>query len=127
MTGLRSFDIHRTWEDWLGMALGAVIAVSPWLAGQMESSAVMWNAVIIGALVLLMAELELTNLQRWQETVQVACGFWLIASPFALGYSAAGALRYWHFILGAAVVLLALLQLWQDWKLNDRELARHGQ
>jgi hypothetical protein len=87
----------------------------------------MWNAVIIGALVLLMAELELTNLQRWQETVQVACGLWLIASPFGFGYSATGALRYWHFILGGAVVLLALLQLWQDWKLSDRELARHGQ
>jgi hypothetical protein len=38
-----------------------------------------------------------------------------------------GALRYWHFALGAAVALIAAPALWQDWKLSDKELALHGQ
>jgi hypothetical protein len=36
-------------------------------------------------------------------------------------------LRTGHFIFGAVVAVLAVLELWQDWKLCDRELARHGQ
>jgi hypothetical protein len=35
-------------------------------------------------------------------------------------------LQYWHFGLGAVVVLLAVLELWQDWNLSDEEFARHG-
>lgn len=122
----RFFKVHRTWEDWLGMALGVVIALSPWIARQTDHELVTWNAVVIGAIVLVLAELELVGLRRWQEAGTIACGLWMAASPFIFDH-AEGPLRYWHFALGAAVVLLALLQLWQDWKLSDRELARHGQ
>jgi hypothetical protein len=122
----RFFKVHRTWEDWLGMALGVVIALSPWIARQTDHELVTWNAVAIGAIVLVLAELELVGLRRWQEAGTIACGLWVAASPLVFGY-AEGTLRYWHFALGIAVVLLALLQLWQDWKLSDRELARHGQ
>jgi len=51
---------------------------------------------------------------------------WLIASPFVFGYADAGTLRYWHFVLGFAVVLLAVLELRQDWELSDDELAHHS-
>jgi hypothetical protein len=47
---------------------------------------------------------------------------WLIASPFIFGYADAGR----HFILGIAVVLLAALELRQDWRLSDAELARRS-
>ena len=128
MAGIRLiFNVHRNWEDWLGMLLGVLIGLSPWLVGQQDNQAVMWNAIIIGALVIAFAALELSGLQRWEEVGQVACGLWLIASPFTFGYAETGALRYWHFALGAAVALIAALQLWQDWKLSDKELAQHGQ
>jgi hypothetical protein len=126
MAGFRILNIHRNWEDWLGMLLGVVIGLSPWLANEMTSSAVMWNAVVLGALVIGLASLELVALQRWEEAGEAVCGAWLVASPFVFGYAAAGALRYWHFVLGAAVVVLALLETWQDWKLSERELAQHG-
>jgi hypothetical protein len=29
-------------------------------------------------------------------------------------------------VLGALVVLLAALELWQDWRLSDKDLAQHG-
>jgi hypothetical protein len=122
-----NFDKHRNWQDWLGMVLGVVIGLSPWLAGQQYSSVILWNAIIIGALVLVLAELELVGLQRWQEIADIACGVWLIASPFIFGYAGAGPLRVWHYVLGAIVVLLAAFELWQDWKLSDKDLLRHGQ
>jgi O-antigen/teichoic acid export membrane protein len=127
MSGIRFFNIHRSWEDWAGMLLGLLIGFSPWLAGQPHDQAVMWNAFLVGALVLGLAQLEYVGLQRWEEVSEIACGLWLMASPFIFGYAEAGALAYWHFVLGAIVALLAVLELWQDWRLSDRELAQHGQ
>lgn len=127
MAGIRLFNVHRTWEDWVGMVIGVLIGLSPWLAGQQDNQAVMWNAVIVGALVIALAALELVDLRRWEEAGEIACGLWLTASPFIFGYADAGALRYWDFVLGAVVVVLAVVELWQDWKLSDKELAKHGQ
>ena len=127
MSGIRFFNVHRSWEDWSSMLLGVLIGFSPWLAGQQHDQTVIWNAVLIGAFVLGLAQLEYVSLQRWEEIGEIACGLWLMASPFIFGYAEAGALPYWHFALGAIVALLAVLELWQDWKLSGRELAQHGQ
>ena len=121
------FKVHRTWEDWVSMVLGELIGLSPWLAGEQSDAAVNWNAVIVGALVIALGALELSGLQRWEEVAEIACGLWLIVSPFLFAYADAGMLRYWHFALGALVALLAVVELWQDWKLNEKELAQHGQ
>ncbi len=127
MSGIRFFNIHRSWEDWTGMLLGVLIGLSPWLAGQQDNPAIMGNALLVALLVLGLAQLMYVSLQRWEEIGEIACGLWLMASPFTFGYAEAGVLRYWHFVLGAIVALLAVLELWQDWKLSDRELAQHGQ
>jgi SPW repeat len=126
MAGIRIFNVHRAWEDWVGILLGVLIGLSPWLAGQEDQESVMWNAMLVGALVLFLAAVELVDLHRWEETGEIACGLWLIASPYIFGYAGTGTLLYWHFGLGAVVVLLAVMELWQDRMLSDKELARHG-
>lgn len=125
MAGVRLLSTHRTWEDYAGIVLGVVIGLSPWLA-RYEHEAAMWNAAAVGVLLLALAAFELVDLQRSEEVAEITLGVWLIVSPFIFGY-AESALAVWHFGLGAVVVLLAALQLWQDWKLNNRELAQHGQ
>jgi ABC-type branched-subunit amino acid transport system permease subunit len=127
MSGIRIFNVHRPWEDWVSMLLGVLIGFSPWFAGQQDNPAINWNAVLVGVLVLAFAELEYISLQRWEEAGEMVLGFWLMASPFTFGYAETGTLRYWHFLFGAMVVVLAILELWQDWRLSDKELARHGQ
>ena len=127
MIRIRFLYAHREWEDWLGMLVGVLIGLSPWLSGQMGSQNMMFNAVVAGALVFFFSELEATNLHRWQEGGEIALGSWLAASPFIFGYSADGALRFWHFVLGAVTVILAVLELWQDWNLSNEELAKHGE
>ena len=86
----------------------------------------MWNAMLVGVLVFSLAAIELVDLHRWEETGEIVCGLWLIASPYIFGYAGTDLLRYRHFGLGAVVALLAAIELWQDWRLSDRELARHG-
>lgn len=127
MSSIRFFNVHRPWEDWVSMLIGVLIGISPWLAEQQDDQSVMWNAVLVGALVLGLAQLEYVSLRLWEEIGEIACGLWLIASPFTFSYAEAGALRYWHFTLGAIVTLLAALELWQDWTLSDEKLAQHGQ
>ena len=121
---MRFLKSHRTWEDWLAMALGVAVGVSPWAADETSNEAVVLNSAQMGLLILGLAVFELVDLHRWEEMAQLACGIWLLVSPFPFGYAHEGSLRYWHFVLGAFVVALALLQLWQDWQLSDEELAR---
>jgi drug/metabolite transporter (DMT)-like permease len=134
MSDSRFLDTHRTWEDWFGMALGVLIALSPWFPTQNghqytggTPSTIIINTVAVGVLVFGLAQLEYVALQRWEEVAAIVLGLWLIVSPLFLGYSGDGMLRFIHTCLGGLVVLLAALQLWQDWDLSDGEMARHGQ
>ena len=126
MAGIRIFNVHYGWEDCLSMALGALIVLTAWLVGDVGSQTVATNATIVGILVLALAGSEVLDLRRWEESLEAVCGLWLIASPFVFGYADAGTLRYWHFVLGIAVVLLAVLELRQDWELSDAELAHRS-
>ncbi len=45
----------QAWEEWTNLILGAWLLASPWVLGFSTSAAFMWNAVIIGALVVLFA------------------------------------------------------------------------
>jgi hypothetical protein len=124
MAGKSFLAVHRTWEDWLGIGLGCLIAISPWIAGETGTWAVTLNAVLVGVVIVCLAAFELVDLRRWEEIGAFLVGLWLIASPYVLGYS--GALRIWHLVLGAAVVVLAMVEYWQDWSLSEDELARRG-
>ena len=134
MSDFRFFHTHRTWEDWGGMLLGVLIVLSPWFPTQTghevvdaERSFVILNTITIGILVFGLAQLEYVALQRWEEVAAIVLGLWLIASPYLFGYSGDGLLRFYHSSFGGLVVLLAALQLWQDWDLSDQDLLKHGQ
>ena len=126
MAGIRLFNVHYVWEDCVSMGLGALIVLTSWMGDDAVSQTAAANATIVGILVLALGASEVVDLRRWEESLEAACGLWLIASPSILGYADAGTLRYWHFILGIAVVLLAVLELRQDWKLSNAELGRHS-
>jgi hypothetical protein len=134
MSDIRFFNTHRTWEDWCGMLLGVLIVLSPWFPMQTsyastdaERSFVILNTFTIGIVVFGLAQLEYVALQRWEEMAEIAAGLWLIVSPYVFGYSGDGVLLFWHSMLGGLVVLLAALQLWQDWDLSEQDLLNHGQ
>lgn len=124
MTSIQASGVHRTWEDWTGIVLGVLIGLSPWMAGQQDHQAVLINSLFIGTMVLLFAEFELVDLHRWQEYAMMACGLWLLASPHVFGYADGSAIVAMHSIFGVMVVLLATIELWQDWSFDDAQLAR---
>jgi hypothetical protein len=123
MSGIDThLNTHRTWEDWLVMLCGALVVFSPGLTGDTHGAPVWLNAVTIGLLILGIGFLEYSVLQRWEEVALALIGVWLIIAPFVFGYADAGQLRLWHSGLGGLAIVLAVLQLWQDWDLTDKEL-----
>jgi SPW repeat len=49
ITGIAEF---RLWKEWVNILLGAWILISPWLLHFSGSTALTWNAVISGAVVI---------------------------------------------------------------------------
>src|SRR5215467_6614161 len=122
MAGIRLSNTHYWWEDIVSMTLGALIALTPSMSDDVGNQMATANALMVGLVVMALGAAEFLDLRRWEEGLETACGLWLIASPFIFGYADTGTLRFWHFVLGAAVVLLAMLELRQDWKLSDAEI-----
>lgn len=116
---------HRTWQEAVGIGLGAVAALSPWITGQTGDQTILGATAAAGAVVLLLSAVQLMSLSRGGEFVSLICGLWLLTGPFALGFSATP-MGVLHLVIGAAVTALAALELWQDWNLTDQDLERYG-
>lgn len=98
----------RRWQDWANLVLGLWLILSPWLLGYSATSAALWNALIVGVVVGLMALLHLQNGPMWEEWVNVVLGVWLILSPWLLGFSAQGNATWNAVVVGLLVGALAL-------------------
>ena len=106
------FTEHRGWEDFCSALFGGLIILSPVIDG--TSTVITVNAGIFGVLIVGLALVEFMSLQRWEEILELACGGWIMASPFVMQYG--NDLRLIHLILGGGVVIFALFELWQDRK-----------
>ena len=111
---------HHRWEDWLGVLLGLLIIISPWvmLPAEMRSAEItqpfMLNALIAGIVIGFLAALELEALQPWEEWGNMALGLWVAASPWIFDYSQMTSLMVSHVVLGLVVTALAAIERWQD-------------
>jgi hypothetical protein len=116
MSTMSNLSTHRHWEDWCSMVVGLLILISPAIAQTADSPQITLNAVVIGLLVVFLGWQELMLLETWEEWIELVAGLWLVASPWVFGYSDLGFLTAMHVALGSLVAALAVLELWQDWK-----------
>ena len=117
---------HRIWEDWVGVSLGVLTALVPWIFSEANNFSITLNATILGLAILWVASCELVNLQRWEEYAMLGCGGWLVASPVVFDYLSTGRLGAVHVAFGMLVAGLGGLELWQDWKLSNQDMAKYG-
>ena len=52
---LAAMFVFQVWEEWVNVGLGVWLLVSPWILGFSSAYALMWNAVILGALIAVIA------------------------------------------------------------------------
>jgi len=57
-----TLSIFRPWEEWINVALGAWLVISPWVLG-IASTASTANFVIIGVLVIALALYEMRSVE----------------------------------------------------------------
>lgn len=104
----------RRWEDWANMIFGLLLALSPWLLRFTGLEAATLNAVIIGGLICALSALALTLLDRWEAYISGLLGIWAMLSPWLIGFTAYDMAMLAHIGLGAVVVAVAAIEVWQS-------------
>lgn len=71
------FTEHRGWEDVLSALIGVLIVSSPWIAGADERVGIMVNPGFAGVSVTALVLLEMVQLRRWEDVLEMICGAWI--------------------------------------------------
>lgn len=103
--------LPRHWEDWASWGLALWLLISPWAVDFSFEAPATRNAVIAGALLLALEVVTLSAFRGWEEWANVVVGGWLVVSPVILPVAHGGA-RVNFIVVGGAVVVLALYELW---------------
>ncbi|MDR9486053.1 MAG: SPW repeat protein [Sediminimonas sp.] len=100
-------NITEDWQDDLIAVLGAALFVSPWVLGYAGQMAAFGNALIVGAIMVVLALAALIDFREWEEWIGIVLGVWLIASPWILGFTGLVAAMWTAVILGVLTLVLA--------------------
>ena len=58
----------QAWEEWSNMILGGWLLISPWIFGFSGSTALTWNAVVAGAVVIVLAAWSMGNARSGEQS-----------------------------------------------------------
>ncbi len=95
------------WQDFASLALGIWIALSPWILGFAEAlPPATWNALILGAIIVTLAAVDLDTPARWEAATSIVLGAWAVVSPLALGFATHRDATLSMFAIGVAIVVL---------------------
>jgi hypothetical protein len=111
------------WRDWVMLALGAWLFLSPWSLGftlgapegaEMAAgfTTAAWNAWIVGVVIAALALWAALKFAEWHDLTNGVLGVWLVVSPWILGFPALTAAVWNHVVVGLLVVALAAWELW---------------
>lgn len=88
---------------------GLWLMLSPFVLGHGDRSAAMWNEVVVGAIVLVLAGIRVARPDRFAglSWVNLIAGLWLIAAPFVCGYSEVARAMWNDIIVGLVIAAMA--------------------
>ena len=74
------------WQDYVSIAMGAWLIVSPWVLGIHAPLQAIGNFVAIGVVLGAFAHTEVFVPEAWEEWSELVMGLWLIGSPWVLEF-----------------------------------------
>ena len=77
-----------------------------------SSTTAAWNAGLDGAVIVVLSIAAIVRFAQWEEWINLVLGFWVVVSPWILGFAAMAAAMWGHVVIGLAIVVLAALELW---------------
>jgi SPW repeat len=97
--------------DVANLILGAFLFFSPWIFG-FEAGTTTQNATIAGIVIAVLAIAALAAFAVWEEWLNLIVGLWTLVSPWVLAFQGNHTATTVHVIVGAAVAILAAVELW---------------
>ncbi|MDZ4225747.1 MAG: SPW repeat protein [Candidatus Andersenbacteria bacterium] len=94
----------------LDALVGLWLVLSPFILGYSLLTGALWNAIIVGVLVILLAGMRALGegyRSAWPSWVNLVLGLWMIVAPFIIGYAGVMAVLWNSIIVGALIVILA--------------------
>ena len=102
---------NAKWCDVANLVLGAALFLSPWIFG-FDAGTVSSNAHITGIVIAVLAIAALAAFAVWEEWLNLVVGLWALVSPWVLGFHGTTTAMTVHVVIGAAVAILAAIELW---------------
>src|ERR1700726_3931389 len=108
-------DVMENWTnaklcDVANLILGGILFISPWIFG-FDAGRASENANIAGIVIAVLAVAALAAFAVWEEWLNLIVGLWTLVSPWLLGFQGTRAMTV-HVVIGAAVAILAAIELW---------------
>ena len=113
----------QRWQDWFNLVLGGWLLLTPLFGVGTPTDIAAWNAYLGGGLVAILAIWALTRPEMWEEWVNLILGLWLIAAPFALGFSNQPGPMWNHIIVG---LLIGIDAAWVVAQRRAESMHRHA-
>lgn len=114
--------------SWIVALFGLWEVIAPFLLGYSATGAAMWDAIIIGVVLIVLAGwAALVNQEGTIKSlswINAVLGLWLIIAPFILAYSSVAAAMWNDIIVG---VVVAVLAGWAALSLGSSQTMGHGQ
>jgi hypothetical protein len=110
--------------DVANLILGAILFLSPWMFG-FDAARASGNAHISGIVIAVLAVAALAAFATWEEWLNLVVGLWALVSPWVLGFEGATTAMRVHVVIGAAVAILAAIELWILYQNPPRLTASH--
>jgi len=96
----------RRWQDWVVVALGVILFVTPFVFGEATQNVAAYTAYVLGVLIALAGILNAAMKQAGGlEIIPGVLAVILFVSPWAFGFTAVTALAWSAWIIGILVVL----------------------
>jgi hypothetical protein len=95
----------------LNAVAGAWLFASAWALGYADNGAALTNAVIVGALVVMLAAMRFAGAsdELWPSWLNVVAGGWTFFSAWILGFGDRSDAVWNNVIVGVVIIVLALI------------------
>ncbi len=97
--------------DAINLVVGACLFASPWIFDFWSDPATQ-NAWYMGAIVALVATMELAQFEEWAEWVNLTVGLWVLAAAGVLNFEGQTIAMLVHLLAGSVVTILAAIRLY---------------
>lgn len=104
-------DRSNNWQDWVNLVLAIWLFISPWVLRFADQQQPSWDAWVVGVIVAVLSIAALTQMQLWEEWINLLLGAWLFISPWIMGFSANHTISWNAWVVGGLIFLIAACEI----------------